>query len=128
MRGVVALRYVELIRFRTAVDGGNHGGAVTMLVGPSQGSSRLAVPVPLSDMKFDCKLSVSEICQCHLLNHFAALAPCSCAYCNGCLHVIPALQACLLGGSVRFINASYILFGVPLVSEFGSVLGLRLTV
>jgi hypothetical protein len=45
-----------------------------------------------------------------------------CAYCNGCLRVNPALQACLLGGSVRFINASYILFGVPLVY------GLRLTV
>jgi hypothetical protein len=39
-----------------------------------------------------------------------------------------AAQACLLGGSMRFVNASYILFGLPLVSEYGSVVGLHVTV
>ena len=39
-----------------------------------------------------------------------------------------ALQACVLGGSMRFVNSSYILFGLPLVSEYGSVVGLDLGV
>jgi hypothetical protein len=29
---------------------------------------------------------------------------------------------------MRFVNASYILFGVPLVSEYGSVVGLSFSV
>jgi hypothetical protein len=42
---------------RTAVDGGNHGGAVTLLVGHRDRSRGLHAP--RSDIKFDCKMSVS---------------------------------------------------------------------
>jgi hypothetical protein len=39
------------------VDGGNQGGAVTLLVGHSDPS--LDLRAPRSDTKFDCKTSVS---------------------------------------------------------------------
>ncbi len=44
------------------------------------------------------------------------------------LHLNADSQACMLGGSMRFVNSSYILFGLPLVSEFGSVIGIGLDV
>lgn len=34
----------------------------------------------------------------------------------------------MLGGSMRFVNASYILFGLPLVSEYGQVIGLSIDI
>ena len=46
-----------LMHCRTAVDGGNHGGAVTLLLGHRDLS--LDLRAPQSDMKFDCKTSVS---------------------------------------------------------------------
>jgi hypothetical protein len=42
---------------RTDLDGGNHGGAVTLLVGHRDRS--LGLRRPQSDLKFDCKTSVS---------------------------------------------------------------------
>jgi hypothetical protein len=44
------------------------------------------------------------------------------------MHLDADLQACMLGGSMQFVNSSYILFGLPLVSEYGSVVGIRLDV